>query len=200
MRKLRIMEHISLDGIIQAPGGPSEDGDYEYGGWSAPFDDPVIGEAIAAAHKQPFDLVLGRRTYDIWSGHWPNISNNPLADTINAATKYIATHKPESLTWGPVEDLGQDIVEGVRNVKATAGPDLLLWGSSTLTPVLLEQGLVDEVVLIVYPVLLGKGKRFFSEDVSARELALVSTLNGSSGVVMSTFTPVGPVRTGSYSE
>ena len=91
-------------------------------------------------------------------------------------------------------------MEGVRNFKATAGPDLLLWGSSTLTPVLLEQGLVDEVVLIVYTVLLGKGKRFFSEDVAARELALVSRLNGSSGVVMSTFTPVGPVRTGSYSE
>ncbi len=198
MRKLTIMEHISLDGVIQAGGGPDEDGDYEYGGWAAAFDDSAIGEAIYAAHSMPFDLLLGRHTYDIWSSHWPTIANEPMADSMNAATKYIATHRPDSLTWGPVEDLGEDIVAGVRRVKETDGPDLLLWGSSTLTPVLLEHGLVDEVVLIVYPVLLGKGKRFFGETAPARELALVSTMTGSSGVAMNTYRPVGPVRTGSF--
>ncbi len=196
MRKIRIIEHISLDGVIQAPGGRDEDGDYEHGGWSVPHSDPAVGEAIVAAHGRALDLLLGRRTYDIWSDHWPKITNDPIADSFNAATKYVATHRPDSLGWGPVEDLGQDIVEGVRGVKSKDGPDLIVWGSSTLTPVLLGHGLADEVLLLVYPVLLGKGKRFFSEDVAPRELALVSTRTASSGVVMSTYRPVGPLRTG----
>ena len=172
MRKIRIIEHISLDGVIQAPGGPREDGDYPYGGWTVPHADPAVGEAIAAAHRGAFDLLLGRRTYDIWSGYWPNAGKNPMADRLNAATKYIATHRPESLKWGPVEGLGPDIVEGVGRIKAIDGPDLIVWGSSTLTPVLLEHGLADEVLLFVYPVLLGTGKRFFSVGTPPRELAL----------------------------
>ncbi len=200
MRRIRIIEHISLDGVIQAPGGRDEDGDYEYGGWILPHSDPAVGEAILAAHGGAFDLLLGRRTYDIWSGYWPKIVNNPMADSLNAATKYVATHRPDSLGWGPVEDLGQDIVEGVRGVKSKDGPDLIVWGSSTLTPVLLGHGLADEVLLLVYPVLLGKGKRFFSENDAPRELALVSTRTASSGVVMTTYRPVGPLRTGSYAD
>ncbi len=200
MRKIKIIEHISLDGVIQAPGGPGEDGDYEHGGWSVPHSDPAVGEAILAAHGRAFDLLLGRRTYDIWSDYWPKIANDPMADSLNAATKYVATHRPDSLGWGPVEDLGQDIVEGVRGVKSKDGPDLIVWGSSTLTPVLLGHGLADNVLLIVYPVLLGKGKRFFSENDAPRELALVSTRTASSGVVMSTYRPVGPLRTGSFAD
>jgi dihydrofolate reductase len=200
MRKIRIIEHISLDGVIQAPGGPGEDGDYEHGGWIVPHSDPAVGEAILAAYGRAFDLLLGRRTYDIWSGYWPKIANDPMADSLNAATKYVATHRPDSLGWGPVEDLGQDFVEGVRGVKSKDGPDLIVWGSSTLTPVLLEHGLADEVLLIVYPVLLGKGKRFLSENAAPRELALVSTRTASTGVVMSTYRPVGPLRTGSFAD
>ena len=202
MRKLRIIEHISLDGVIQGPGGPGEDddGDFEYGGWSMHYADPAIGEAIIATHGTAFDLLLGRRTYDIWSGYWPTIANDPMADRLNAATKYVATHRPDSLAWGPVEDLGQDLVEGVRGVKSKDGPDLIVWGSSTLTPVLLGHGLADDVLLIVYPVLLGTGKRFFAENAAPRELALVSTRSASSGVVMSTYRPVGPLRTGSYAD
>jgi dihydrofolate reductase len=148
MRKIRIIEHISLDGVIQAPGGPKEDGDYPYGGWAVPHADPAVGEAIVAAHGAAFDLLLGRRTYDIWSGHWPKAESSPMADSINAATKYVATHKPESLAWGPVADLGPDIVDGVRRIKATDGPDLIVWGSSTLTPLLIEHELADEVLLL----------------------------------------------------
>ena len=96
MRKIKILEHISLDGVIQGPGGPTED-DYRYGGWAAPHDDPAGGEAIVAAHGDDFDLLLGRRTYDIWSGFWPHAPKSPMADSINSATKYIATHRPESL-------------------------------------------------------------------------------------------------------
>jgi dihydrofolate reductase len=194
VRKIRILEHITLDGVIQAPGGRDEDGDYPYGGWTAPFDDPEVGKIIVEAHSRPFDLLLGRRTYDIWSGFWPN-SDGSFANGINAAMKYIATHRPESLAWGPAEGIGADIVDGVRRIKAKDGPDLIVWGSSTLTPVLIEHGLADEVVLLVYPVLLGKGKRLFSDGTPPRELALVSSKAGSSGVIVSTYKPSGPLRT-----
>jgi dihydrofolate reductase len=123
-----------------------------------------------------------------------------MADSLNAATKYVATHRPDSLGWGPVEDLGPDIVEGVRRIKAKVGPDLIVWGSSTLTPVLLEHGLADEVLLLVFPVLLGTGKRFFSDVAPPRELALVSTKAVSSGVIISTYRPSGPLRTGSFED
>jgi dihydrofolate reductase len=129
MRKIRIIEHISLDGVIQGPGGPNEDG-YVHGGWTgAPHADPAAEEAIAAAQGEGFDLLLGRRAYDIFSSYWPKADKSPLADSLNAATKYVATHRPDSLGWGPVEDLGSDIVEGVRRIKAKGGPDLIVWGA-----------------------------------------------------------------------
>jgi dihydrofolate reductase len=200
MRQIRIIEHISLDGVIQAPGGPNEDGDYPHGGWAVPHADPAVGAAIVAGQGETFDLLLGRRTYDIFSGYWPNVANSPMADSLNAATKYVATHRPDTLAWGPVEDLGPDIVDGVRGIKAKDGPDLIVWGSSTLTPLLLEHELADEVLLLVFPVLLGTGKRFFSDGVPPRELALVSTKAASSGVIISTYRPSGPLRTGSFGE
>jgi dihydrofolate reductase len=201
MRKIRIIEHISLDGVIQAPGGPQEDPNgFAYGGWTAPHDDPAAGEAIVAAHGEDFDLLLGRRTYDIWSGYWPKAPKSPMADSINSATKYIATHRPKSLEWGPVEDLGADIVKGVRRVKEQDGPHLIVWGSSTLTPVLIEHELADEVMLLVFPVLLGVGKRLFADGTPPRELALVSTKAVSSGVIISTYKPNGPLRTGTIGE
>ena len=200
MRKIKIIEHITLDGVIQAPGGPHEDGDYPYGGWAAPHDDPEGGQAIVDAQGEHFDLLLGRRTYDIFSGFWPKAPKSPMADSLNAATKYVATHRPDSLGWGPVEGLGPDIVAGVRRIKSKDGPQLIVWGSSTLTPVLLEHGLADEVMLLVFPVLLGKGKRFFSEGTPPRELALVNTKAVSSGVIISTYRPSGPLGTGTYGE
>src|SRR5438046_8157293 len=158
MRKIRIIEQISLDGVIQAPGGRYEDGDYAHGGWAMPYFDTAIGEAIATAQGRSFDLLLGRRTYDIFAGYWPKVGKGPIADGLNAATKYVATHRPDALGWGPVEDLGADIIQGVRGVKSKDGPDLIVWGSSTLTSVLLEQALIDAVLLLVCPVLLGRGK------------------------------------------
>jgi dihydrofolate reductase len=141
-----------------------------------------------------------RTDLDIFAGYWPKVESGSIADGLNAATKYVATHRLESLGWGPVEDLGADIMDGVRGIKSKAGPDLIVWGSSTLTPVLLEQGLVDEVLLLVYPVLLGRGKRFFSESADPRELALVSTKASSSGVLMNTYRHVGSLRTESFAE
>ena len=189
MRKIRIFEHISLDGVIRPADGRRRD--YAHGGWTAPYRSPAGLAAVVEAQGTSFDLLLGRRTYDIWAGYWPKAGNSPMADGLNAATKYVATHRPDSLGWGPVEDLGADIMEGVRGVKSKDGPDLIVWGSSTLTSVLLEQGLVDEVVLLVYPVLLGRGKRFFSDSADPRELALVSTKATSTGVLMNTYRHVG---------
>jgi len=193
MRKIRIFEHISLDGVIQ-PGRRGEDGDYENGGWTTPFRSADGREAVAAAQGKNFDLLLGRRTYDLWAAYWPKAETGPIADGLNAATKYVATHRPDGLGWGPVKDLGADILEGVSAVKSKGGPDLIVWGSATLTSVLLEKGLVDEVVLIVYPVLLGRGKRFFSDSADPRKLALVGTKATSTGVLMNTYRYVGALR------
>jgi dihydrofolate reductase len=191
MRKIRIMEHISLDGVIQ----PDGDSDYANGGWMATYRTPAGAAAVAEAQGKGYDLLLGRRTYDLWAGFWPKVKGGPFADGLNAATKYVATHRRDGLGWGPVGDLGADAIEGVRRIKSQDGPDLVVWGSSTLTPVLLEQGLVDEVVLMVYPVLLGRGKRCFSESAAPRELALVSSKATPSGVLINTYRHVGSVLT-----
>ena len=190
MRKLKIFEHISLDGVI-APRRRDEDGEYENGGWTSPYRTPAGAAAVAEAQGTNFDLLLGRRTYDLWADYWPKVKGGPFADGLNAATKYVATHRPESLGWGPVGELGADILAGVRQLKSTDGPDLIVWGSSSLTTVLLEKDLVDEVLLLVYPVLLGRGKRFFSDSADPRELALISTKAMSSGMLMNTYRRVG---------
>ena len=193
MRKVRIFEHSSLDGVIQVPDG-LEDGDYPYGDWTAKYRSPAGAQLVAETYGTRYDLLLGRRTYDAWSGFWPKVRGGPFADAINAATKYVATHRPASLEWGPVEAVGPDIAQDVRRVKSKDGPDLLVCGSSTLTTLLLDQGLVDEVVLTVYPVLLGRGKRFFAERVDARQLALIDTKATPTGVLLNTYRHVGALR------
>ena len=193
MRKLKIIEHISLDGVIQHS---ADDGDFPYSDWTAPYRTPAGRDAILAAYGKRFDLLLGRRTYDIWSGFWPKAPSSPIADGINAARKYVATHRPESLEWGPFEGLGPDMVEDIRRIKSHNGPDLILWGSSTLTSTLLEHGLADEVLLFVYPVLLGKGKRVFAEGTPPRAFELASTKALSSGIVINAYKAAGALKTG----
>jgi dihydrofolate reductase len=193
-RKTRIFAHISLDGVI-SPGGRNEDGDYANGGWTAPYRTAAGAEAVAEAQGKRFDLLLGRRTYDLWATFWPTVKGGPFADGMNAATKFVATHRPDSLGWGPAEDLGADVIEGVRRVQSKDGPDLIAWGSTTLTSALLEQGLVDEVVLLIYPVLLGRGRAFFSDSADPRELAFVSSKATSTGVLINTYRHVGSLRT-----
>ena len=193
MRKLRIMEHISLDGVIQH----SDDGDgFPCTDWTAPYRTPEGRDAILAAYGTRFDLLLGRRTYDLWSGFWPKAPASPMADGLNAATKYVVTHQPESLEWGPFEGLGPDLIAGVRRIKSQDGPDLVLSGSSTLTSALLEHGLADEMLLIVYPVLLGTGKRFFAEGTPPRSFKLVGTKTTPTGIVLGTYGIAGPLQTG----
>jgi dihydrofolate reductase len=201
MRKIRVIEHISLDGVIQAPGGVEEDPSegFDHGGWAFPFHDEEAGGAIVAAQGQGFDLLLGRRTYDIFAGYWPQ-QQGPMADSLNGARKFVATHRPESLAWGPVESFGPDIAAGIRKVKLASGPALIVWGSSTLTPLLIAERLADEVVLLVFPVMIGRGKRVFSDFAAPSELALVSSAATPTGVIISTYRPAGPLRTGSFSD
>jgi dihydrofolate reductase len=191
MRALKIIEHMSLDGVIQSSG---EDG-FHYAEWTAPYRTPAGRDLLLAEHGERFDLVLGRRTYDMWSGFWPKAPSSPFADRLNAATKYVVTHRPESLEWGPFEGLGPDIVAGVRRIKSQDGPGLILSGSSTLTSRLLETGLADEVLLIVYPVLLGRGKRFYAERTPARSLELLGTRALPTGIILSNYEVVGALKT-----
>ncbi|MDN2565794.1 dihydrofolate reductase family protein [Aquibium sp. A9E412] len=201
MRRIRIIANISLDGVIQAPGGPDEDrdGGFAHGGWAMRHFDPAMGGDVAAAQGETFDLLVGRRTYDIFASYWPTAENDRTADALNRATKYVATHRPETLGWGPAEGLGRDIGAHLRELKAQGGRDIIVWGSSTLTPLLFEQGLVDEVLLFVFPILLGEGKRFFSGRVAPRELALVNSRPASSGALANMYRPVGPLQPDSRS-
>lgn len=193
MRTLRIMEHISLDGVIQH----SDDGDgFAHGDWTTRYRSPAGRDAVIAAQGERFDLLLGRRTYDIWSGYWPKAPASPIADGLNAATKHVATHRPDSLQWGPFESLGPDIVAGVRRIKSQGDRDLVLWGSSTLTSILLEHGLADEVVLAVYPVMLGAGKRLFAEGTPPCAFELVGTQAMPSGISFNTYKVAGPLKAG----
>ena len=171
------------------------DENFAHGDWTTPYRSPAGLEAVIEAQGSLFDLLLGRRTYDLWSDYWPKAGNSSIANALNTATKYVATHRPDSLEWGPIGHLGADVIEGIRSLKSTDGPDLIVWGSSTLTSVLLDQGLADEVVLLVYPVLLGRGKRFFSNSAQPSELALVSTKVTSTGVFINTYRYVGSLRT-----
>jgi len=193
MRTLKLIEHISLDGVIQVSECPGED-DFPYGDWTAPYR-TAAGQAIVLERfGERFDLLLGRRTYDAWSGWWPNAPKSPIADRLNAAKKYVVTHRPENLEWGPVEGIGPNLVESVRRIKATDGADMILSGSSTLTSALLEHGLADEVLLFVYPTLLGKGKRFFARDTPARAFVLDSSQALPSGILINHYKSPGPLQ------
>jgi dihydrofolate reductase len=193
MRKLTIVEHISLDGVIQHS---ADGGEFRYSDWTAPYRSPAGRDAMLAAYGERFDLLLGRRTYDIWSEFWPKAPGGPMADRLNAATKFVATHRPESLAWGPFEGLGPDIVAGIRGLKSQDGPDLILAGSSTLTSTLLEHGVADELLLAVYPVLLGTGKRVFAEGTPPRAFELAGTKAMPSGIIFSTYKIAGPIPRG----
>lgn len=190
MRKLKLLEHISLDGVIQSSG---ED-NFPHVDWTVPYRSPAGRDALLAAHGTDFDLLLGRRTYNMWSDFWPKAPSSPMADALNAATKYVVTRHPETLRWGPSEGV-TDIVEGVRRIKSEGSRNLHLWGSSTLTSTLLEHGLADEVLLIVYPVLIGTGKRFFTDGTPPRSFELVSMSSTPSGVILISYKYAGLLKT-----
>jgi dihydrofolate reductase len=176
MRKIVAGAFVSLDGVMQAPGGPEEDptGGFEYGGWTATYWDDVIGGAMGDTFSVPFDLLLGRKTYGIFAAHWPHMDVDPatskfdpfeieIARMFNRATKYVATHSPSTLPWQNSQSLGSDIVATLRDLKKKNGPTLMVQGSSNLIQILLAHDLIDEFRLLIYPLVLGKGKRLFGE-------------------------------------
>ncbi|HEY1939104.1 MAG TPA: SpoIIE family protein phosphatase [Candidatus Angelobacter sp.] len=185
MRKLKIIEHISLDGVLQTTSGP--EGDFPYGDWTAPYRSPAGLQIVTEMYGKTFDVLFGRRTYDLLASFWPKAPKSPMADRLNAATKYVITHRPESLEWAPFEAIGPDLVDSVRRIKAKNGPELVLAGSLTLISMLLEHGLADEVVLLVNPIVLGKGKRFFADGTLPRSFALGSTKALPSGILVNVY-------------
>ena len=181
MRKLTVINHLSLDGVIQ---NSPEDG-FRYTDWGAPYRSPEGRELLLGAYGERYDALLGRRTYDLWSTFWPAVpAGDPFGDRLRAATKYVVTHRPDSLEWGPCEAVGPDVVDGVRRVKDSDGPDLVCCGSSTLTSTLIAHGLVDELVLPINPVLVGTGKRLFAEGTPGRAFTLASATALPSGIVV----------------
>ncbi len=211
MRKIVTAAFVSLDGVMQAPGGPEEDptGGFRFGGWTAPYMDDVIGAALGESFKEQFDLLLGRKTYDIFAAHWPYIDTDPksegfdalnaeIARRFNTITKYVATQRPESLWWKNSRALGPNIVEAIQKLKKEDGPNLLTQGSSELVHQLLANDLVDELRVLVYPVVLGKGKRLFANESAPRSLKLTKSVASPSGVIIATYERGGEVKTGSF--
>ncbi len=162
MRKVIVLEHISLDGVIQAPGGPDEDpsGGFAYGGWTAPFSDEVLGTALRKQMNQPFDLLLGRKTFDIWEPYWPQ--HGDFWPGVNKATKYVVSNTRTSSVWQPSVFINGDVAAQIAQIKRQPGPDLHVWGSGNLLQTLIQHDLVDVFWLMIYPLTLGNGKRLFA--------------------------------------
>lgn len=200
MRKVIVGAFVSMDGVMQAPGGPEEDpaGGFEYGGWVAPLvEDPVFGEEIGKLFDQPFDLLLGRRTYDIFAAHWPYAEGGPnddIAKTFNRITKYVATRRGADLTWKGSVALS-DAARDVAKLKQEDGPALVTQGSSEVVHALLAAGLVDEIRVFTFPVLLGKGKRLFDQTSEPRAFKLSHSAVSPNGLVHATYVRDGEVQT-----
>ena len=194
MRKIIALNHVTLDGVIQSGGGPQEDpsGGFTQGGWTIPFRSKDGGQAVLETMAQPFDLLLGRRTYEIWAAYWPS-ADHPIANVFNKVAKYVVTKSLNTLDWANSHPLGGDVVDEIRRLKASDGPDLHIWGSSELLQALMAAQLVDEFRLWIYPVVVGKGKRLFEEGVPAFGLTLVESRSTSKGVLMNTYRFSGPL-------
>jgi dihydrofolate reductase len=197
MRKVVVLEHISLDGVIQAPGGPDEDtsGGFAYGGWIAPYSDEILGTVLRRQMDLPFDLLLGRKTFDIWAPYWPQHAD--IWPGVNRATKYIASNTLTFHEWQPSVFLNGDIAEKVAKIKQQPGPDLNVWGSGNLLQTLIKHDLVDTFWLMIYPVTLGVGKRLFAGGTIPAAFKVTESTVSSDGVVVANYERDGPITTGS---
>ncbi len=197
MRKVIVLEHISLDGVIQAPGGPDEDpsGGFAYGGWIAPYGDAVLGTALRRQMNSPFDLLLGRKTFDIWAPFWPQHTDEWPG--VNAATKYVASNTMTSHEWQPSVFLRGDIGDQVAKIKQQPGPDLNVWGSGKLVQTLIKHDLVDAFWLMIYPVTLGVGKRLFADGTIPAAFKVTEGTVTPVGVIVVNYERAGAIITGS---
>lgn len=211
MRKIVTAAFVSLDGVMQAPGGPEEDptGGFKYGGWTAALWDDALGAAMGETFSVPFDLLLGRKTYDIFAAHWPYVQMDPTASSFNelnmqiarrfnSITKYVATHRPETLGWQNSRSLGEDVVATLRELKKEDGPNLLTQGSSGLIQTLLAHDLIDELRLLIFPLALGHGKRLFGEGTQPVAFRLTKSSVSPNGVLIAAYERAGNVTTGSF--
>ena len=204
MRKLIVAEQISLDGVIQSPGAPDEDpsGGFRLGGWVVPYAEEAIGRALQELLAQPFELLLGRRTYEIFAAYWPRVrtdsNNHAIADLFNRVPKHVATRRPDSLDWQNSRALEGDLADAIRALKHRDGADLLTWGSGDMVRQLLAAGLVDELRLLIYPIVLSRGKRLFGDDAEARAFTLAQSTSTPGGVLITRYVRGGDVRTGTF--
>lgn len=202
MRRIVGAAFVSLDGVMQAPGGPTEDptGGFAHGGWIAPVWDDAVGETLDGLFKRPFDLLLGRRTYDIFAAFWPNAGDDQkeIRDPFNACTKYVVTRGEQPLAWQNSQRVAT--IDELAEVKHGDGPDLVIQGSSTLYPQLLAAGLIDRLTLMIFPLVLGPGKRLFGDGTPGATLTMIEQRVTPGGAVIATYEPAGPVRTQAIAE
>ena len=197
MRNIIVLEHVSLDGVIQAPGGPDEDtsGGFAYGGWISAYSDPVLGTALGRQMNMPFDLLLGRTTFEIWEPYWPQHAD--AWPGVNTATKYVASNTRTSSPWQPSVFLNGDIAEKIANIKQQPGPDLNVWGSANLLQTLIKQDLVDAFWLMIYPITLGTGKRLFADGTIPAAFKVTESTVTPNGVIVVNYERAGAITTGS---
>jgi dihydrofolate reductase len=200
MRKLIVSTFLTLDGVMQAPGGPGEDDSdgFTQGGWSVNYWDDRMGEVMGAAMSVPFDLVLGRRTYDIFAAYWPHATEEQGAKPLNDATKYVASRSRPTLEWRNSVLIEGDAADGIAALKQQDGPELQVHGSGNLIQTLLRHDLVDQYRLWIFPLVIGSGKRLFSDGTVPAGLKLVDSVVSSTGVVIGTYEPAGELVTGSF--
>jgi dihydrofolate reductase len=195
MRKITVLTFVTLDGVMQAPGGPEEDssGVFQYGGWTVPFFDEFLGNEMGEQMGRPFDLLLGRKTFEIFASYWPHHQS-----PINDATKYVASHTMTEHEWEKSVFLNGDVAAEIKELKAQDGPDLQVHGSSQLIQTLLENALVDEFWLKIFPVTVGGGKRLFGEGTVPANFKLLESKSSPSGVIIASFARAGEIETGSF--
>lgn len=198
MRKIIVLEFITLDGVIQAPGGPEEDtsGDFKYGGWTAPYFDDFSGKIMAEQMKEPFSLLLGRKTFEIFASYWPQQEN--AWPGVNDATKYVVSNSLKKTDWVNSVFINKNVVEELKKLKRQKGPDLKVWGSGKLVQTLFKNDLVDELKLKIFPITLGKGKRLFDKGTIPAAFKLIESKISPSGVIIASYKRAGIVKTGSF--
>ena len=199
MRKIIVLSFITLDGVMQAPGGPEEDptGGFRYGGWTVPYFDDFLGKTMVEQMSRPFDLLLGRKTYEIFAGYWP-YQKDPSAAGINTAKKYVASKTPLKLDWSNSTLISGDLVQEIKKLKKQDGPELQVHGSGNFIQTLLKHDLVDELWLKIFPITLGMGKRLFAEGTTAAAFTLREAQTSPRGVIVASYDRAGEVQTGSF--
>jgi dihydrofolate reductase len=200
MRELIVSTFLTLDGVMQAPGGPEEDpgGGFKHGGWSVNYWDDLMGQKMGEFMGKPFDLLLGRKTYEIFAAHWPHVTDDPAADVLNSATKYVASTTLDKADWSNSYLIEGDVAEQVAILKSDSGPEIQVHGSGQLIQTLMKHDLVDRYSLWIFPVLLGEGKCLFSEGTIPAGLKLRGATTSTTGVVMATYEPAGDIDYGSF--